>query len=400
MSYVTAISAENSDGELMFEIYHGGEAGLQEGDTIPIAGDTAVQWGYRGIDEPTRQNMILMSVGDNVDSYPFIEQYKGVDDFTISDKLVSRISNDVYFGDSAQSKYIWWNRDDNGTFKIKGLLLADAAILGGFVFSPSFDVTGGSIPVEDQHFRTNDSESDPAIKLSGDGSGRLAKGAISWGADGVLNVNNGNIGGFNIFDSALMADTISFADAPVESLAELTTPDSVDITRQASWTSGDDGYAYTQDLVLTYDAELKFKVTTTASGSDKAWLVRVRSSLGNDIYISNGLGEITNEVFTVMLPIGTYTILVNSTSVVNFPLTPTNHAIIKGFTTDDTVSATGVNTRTKVGNDGYYSFWDTDNYAYFSSTHGFEVVKGSYGIQITSAGVKKWNGSTWSLVSW
>jgi len=189
MTYVTdAPSAvANDDGEYMFEIYHGGVSSEQIGETIPSEGIVAVQWGHRGVDNDSRKNIIMMSVNSE-DGYPFIEQYKGVDSFDVTDKVISRISNDVYFGDAERGKYIWWNKENDGEFVIKGLLLADAAILGGFVFSPAFDSSGNAIPESEQYIRTNDSEANPAIIFRGDGSGHLAKENISWDEYGNITV--------------------------------------------------------------------------------------------------------------------------------------------------------------------------------------------------------------------
>ena len=130
MTYVTDVSTTaNSDGEFMIELYYGNEEdSQQQGATIPQQGDTLVQWGYRGIEShPERQNIIIISSGNSDVTYPYIEQYEGIDDFSLTGKLISRISHDVYFGNAAKTKYLWWNKEDNGEFLIKGTLTQSAS---------------------------------------------------------------------------------------------------------------------------------------------------------------------------------------------------------------------------------------------------------------------------------
>lgn len=118
---ISTSSVLNSDGEHAVDIYHGDDVSIKDGDTIPSAGDTIVQYGRTQSDVPSRQNLIIMSTGNN--GYPYIEQYKGVDSYmTISEKIITRISDDVYFGNTAKTKYLWWNKDSNGEFLIKGTL--------------------------------------------------------------------------------------------------------------------------------------------------------------------------------------------------------------------------------------------------------------------------------------
>ena len=124
LTYVTDVSTEpNSDGEYMVELYFGDEEpDYQQGNTTPSVGDTLVQWGHRGGANPERKNIVIISSGDSGNTYPYIEQYENVNSFDIANKLVSRISKDVYFGAADKSKYLWWNKDDNGEFLLKGTL--------------------------------------------------------------------------------------------------------------------------------------------------------------------------------------------------------------------------------------------------------------------------------------
>ena len=124
LTIVTDVSeAADSDGYFWVELYHGEDYtnGLIAGSTIPQVGDTIVQWGHRGaFDE--RKSIIIMSVGSGTDTYPYIEQYAGVTSFDLTSKLVTRISNDVYFGEADKSKYLWWNKEGNSQFLLKGTL--------------------------------------------------------------------------------------------------------------------------------------------------------------------------------------------------------------------------------------------------------------------------------------
>ncbi len=56
--------------------------------------------------------------------------------------------------------------------------------------------------------------------------------------------------------------------------------------------------------------------------------------------------------------------------------------------------------KTFIGSDGLYSIFSGGEYIYFKNGYGFEAKAGNYGLQITTAGVKKWNGSSWVLVTW
>ena len=123
MTVVTDVSqTQDSDGYHWVELYFGDNSEFIDGASIPEVGDVFVQWGSRDDAHPERKNIIIMSVGDSANEYPYIEQYKGVDSFDLTGKLVTRISDDVYFGAGDKSKYIWWNKDGNSQFLLKGTL--------------------------------------------------------------------------------------------------------------------------------------------------------------------------------------------------------------------------------------------------------------------------------------
>lgn len=56
--------------------------------------------------------------------------------------------------------------------------------------------------------------------------------------------------------------------------------------------------------------------------------------------------------------------------------------------------------KTLIGSNGLYSMFGTAKYLYFSKDYGFEVIMGNYGVQVTTSGVKKWNGSSWVMANW
>ena len=56
--------------------------------------------------------------------------------------------------------------------------------------------------------------------------------------------------------------------------------------------------------------------------------------------------------------------------------------------------------RTLIGSDGLYSVFSGGEYIYFKNGYGFEAKSGNYGIQITTAGVKKRSGSSWVAANW
>ena len=113
----------NENGEYFIDLYMGYKPTSKIGDSTPLEGDVLVQWGNKDpLASQNRKNIIIISSGDGGSEYPYIEQYVGVDSFDLSNKLMARISSDVYFGSPDKSKYLWWNKDDNGEFLIKGTL--------------------------------------------------------------------------------------------------------------------------------------------------------------------------------------------------------------------------------------------------------------------------------------
>jgi len=201
---------------------------------------------------------------------------------------------------------------------------------------------------------------------------------------------------------------MKFSENPVDSLSSLLSPSQVDISEQASWYDSITGYAYTQSIVLPYDAELKFRVDTSTDGFDDRYDVIIETLSRNIVFRSRGNGTLSNEPYIVNLPLGTYVIKVYQYGILNLPLIATNSARIKGYTIDNTITSTGYVAQTKIGNNGFYSFWSNAMYMYFSAAHGFETKcnnvfmspNGVYGLRITNSGIEKTlnSGSTWSAI--
>lgn len=228
------------------------------------------------------------------------------------------------------------------------------------------------------------------IILKKDGSGQLAGGNILWDENGNLNISaainalSGNIGLFNIVGSSLISGKLTFADEAVETLASLMTPFQVDISHQASWdysAHSNGGNAYTQEITVTGDAILKFKATANSSVSsgNKQYRVCVKKS-GITIYDS-GLqyGTLLNELFTINVTAGSYQIYVYVLSFGN--LIGEYYANIFGDVSATTISAYQSVAITKIGNNGFYSFWASNKYLYFSSIYGFEARFGNIGLR-------------------
>lgn len=229
------------------------------------------------------------------------------------------------------------------------------------------------------------------IILRKDGSGQLAGGNITWDAAGALELlgkitaGSGKIGGLDIFSNSLKSASMSFSETPVESLASLITPASVSLgfhyTQNAS-ESNTTAIAYTQNFVIPWDAKIKFRATTgwgvswptTEKGK---WTVSVKQVGGSTVFSQTGNDAIGNQLFEVSVPAGTYVIEVQSKSVSPIPLGESNtaSASITGESSS-TIYAYGYNFQTKIGNNGFYSFWDALKFLYYNPDTGI-VVRGA-----------------------
>ncbi len=218
------------------------------------------------------------------------------------------------------------------------------------------------------------------IILRKDGSGHLAGGNISWDIDGLLEIvgkitaGSGKIGGLDIFANSLKSSSMTFAESPVETLASLMSPDSASISPTGSWSDLDvprNARAYSQNFTIGFDCQIRFRATAEPwfAGLDPNWAVRIKDSAGATVFSQYGTGSITNQLFYVNVPAGTYVIESNAYCTVNIGDTPYNSAAITGENTS-VIYAYGYVYQTKIGNNGFYSFWDVLKYFYFSADDG------------------------------
>jgi len=272
-----------------------------------------------------------------------------------------------------------------------------------------------------------------------DGSARKANGNLNWDKDGnvvlkgIITALGGKIGGLGIFNNTLMSDSMEFTENPIDSLGVLTTPEIQTIERQEIWSSGlvtaDEithevhAVANTQTFTFEHsssiDVRIRFTNQYANNGSRMQFSVKIIDSLGNIVYSDNlngDLGAIPSFEFTKILPQGTYYIEAKQDIINNINCPNLNGSVsifgkrqlpdISGYYWDDAnIFATGYVFKTKIGNNGLFSFWNNYQYLYFSSIYGFEVLWGSSlatakGIQITDSGIKKWNGTEWVSENW
>lgn len=214
-----------------------------------------------------------------------------------------------------------------------------------------------------------------------DGSGHFAGGNINWDVSGniafrgFVDAIGGRIGGMTIQQNSLATLNLSFSDTPVESIASLLSPSTAYFYYQSTWFNSDmnTAHAYTQQLYLTIDAQISFKVTTTSDGDAKRWRVEIINPDSQIVFADTGIGVITKKLYTINLRAGSYVLHAYSTSSAIIPLIALNSALIEGAFQSDLLQATGFVNQTKIGNNGLYSFWSNQLYLYFSSQTGFEL---------------------------
>lgn len=246
------------------------------------------------------------------------------------------------------------------------------------------------------------------IILRKDGSGHLAGGKIKWNADGSLlevigkiTANEGKIGNLSVTGGALQSDTITLTEQAVETLPTLLSPVPSSISYQSTWqdnTYNSDAHAITQSIVLQIDSQVRFKATAFPSpnfGGNGIWSVYITDANGATVYSDNGADFITDKLYAVMLPPGSYNIHSVAGGLYELGVNYLNSASITGESSS-IIYSVGYISRTKIGNNGFYSFWDALKYVYYSSTEGLKVrgniellsPNGQSGIRITNNGVE------------
>lgn len=237
-----------------------------------------------------------------------------------------------------------------------------------------------------------------SIILKKDGSGHLANGNINWDVSGVLNIlasiiaSSGRIANFDIIGNSLMGQTINFAEESIETLANLKTSHTDSINYQSSWdknymgaASLDFAKAYTQNLTITRDATLSFKAQVTVDDDipSGGYNISIFDSSNKRVWYNAGSGSLSLTSFALNLPAGTYSIHAEVTGFKNIGETYNTLAKIQGNITSTVITAASFVEKTKIGNDGFYSFWDASTYFYFSKTYGLHIAMGVFEFKIT-----------------
>lgn len=220
--------------------------------------------------------------------------------------------------------------------------------------------------------------------------------AIDGVFSGKIVSKSGKIGGLDIFLDTLKSNSMSFTETNVGSLSSLIFPVSRQVPKVEFIAIDKNIHVYTDELELDNDCVIEFnaKVTPDPDLTDAGYRIEVKCG-GDVIFSEIGIGSVEKD-FEVPVKAGRYTIHAHSEGFMKIGETYTNSARIKGINTDAIIVSLTY-PQTKIGKDGLYSYWNIDKYLYFSSTYGFELRFGSYGIQITTNGLKKYNGTNWVL---
>jgi len=232
-----------------------------------------------------------------------------------------------------------------------------------------------------------------------DGSGHKAFGNLKWDSGGnltlkgVIEAIGGKFGGLSMFGETLLSSSMEFGETDVETLVELKTPTITSYPHQDTWdaisNNGSISHAYTQQFTVVKPQLYSFGASFEGGDYPETWEFYFEDTVGTKLYQKIGHGSSYHEEY-YRLPAGTYSFHVKTTSGVY----DTVNTYIK-FGGSDTITISSVVAKTKIGRNGFYSYWDNDNYLYYSNIYGYETRIGNCGQQITEAGLKTWNGSAW-----
>lgn len=280
----------------------------------------------------------------------------------------------------------------HGSTEISGGLVATNIML---LKNALNEITGGLSGIDDDNigFWTGGTYADALaglakIILRKDGTAHLVNAYLK----GVIEATAGKIGGLNISGNSLVSDTMAFTETAVESLANLITPLTASMSSQSSWSQSGTFLieANTQNLAISFDSVLKFRASTTAGGISTSWELIIKNSSGETVYMNSGTGQLSTTLFSVNLPTGTYAIFLSSRGrkAQDSDPAPAVSATIQGESASPgTIWAYGYQNRTKIGNNGLYSFWAAANYLYYSASAGLHY-KGEMNIPgVLAAGV-------------
>jgi len=207
---------------------------------------------------------------------------------------------------------------------------------------------------------------------------------------GIIQAVSGKIGGLNVVGNTLTSGTIEFADTAIESLSQLQSPITVSISRQSSWTGIKS--AYTQNFYISQPSTIKIYISITNGAAGETLTLSIIDSNGINVYTENPAAGSSGSQFGINLQSGTYHVELSS----NNPSSTATVVISGAPSTPDTISVVGFVSKTKIGNNGIFSFKDSSNYIYYNQSGLFEMRAGvAGGIQCSAAGVKYWNGGAW-----
>lgn len=246
------------------------------------------------------------------------------------------------------------------------------------------------------------------IILRKDGSGQLAGGKINWDAAGSM-----NIGMFNIFSNLLSSGNIAFTSDALENIADIpgsTVNVSIPSAKTANQASNYTNTITSSNFTAAKNSLLKFRVDQSVYMATAGYVTLITKVIDNATGLAVNMknesqssqpNTFTNNYdYSLNIAPGTYHIEI-TLSVSNS--NTANYETITVYAYGGSGSYITVNplaTLTKLASDGFYSYWGSTAYLYLRTNYGFEVRFGNYGIQVTTAGVKKYNGSSWVAVTW
>jgi len=181
---------------------------------------------------------------------------------------------------------------------------------------------------------------------------------------GEFSATTGKVGGLTISDNTLSSDSMEFSESAIELLSELLNPTPVVITRVASWISSDrDVPVVCQDIVLTKVSDMRFRVSKAPYNNSTLVLVAITKN-GQPYFSDNYTAQTSYQDYHIEnMAAGTYVITVTD-------LDRGRTITLSGLPDADIIIANAYTAKTKIGNNGFFSFWNAAKYFYFSSITG------------------------------
>ena len=217
-------------------------------------------------------------------------------------------------------------------------------------------------------------------------------------------LSGGKIGGFNIHDNSLISGSMEFSEEAVELLADLLTPIPVTISHISSWENvwttalreNQKLPTSTQNIVLANSSLLKFKVKARTSYVTRELSLNVFVKNSADVVVHSERFDLSltydTHTISAFLPSGTY--YISAYIEIFHSRSFAADLAILGYESDTIITANGSPIKTKIGNDGFYTFMSAMSYLYFSESNGFSI-KGDTDISgVLASGSVSVSGST------